>query len=84
MSKEADTREPVDVAPEAAARAEEPVGDADELLADVLAPGRWPDLGVVEAFLSEGKLDRVLALYGQAMRPRSAGARLSLESRISA
>jgi tetratricopeptide (TPR) repeat protein len=68
MSKEANTREPVDVAPEAAARAEELVGDADELLADVLPPGEWPEPRAVEGFLSEGKLDRVLALYGQAMR----------------
>jgi tetratricopeptide (TPR) repeat protein len=72
MSKEANTREPVDVALEAAVRAEELVGHADELLADVLAPGDWPAATAVEEFLSEGKLDRVLALYGQAMRLDSA------------
>ncbi len=41
---------------------------ADELLADVLAPGGWPEPETAERFLSEGKLDRVLALYGKAMR----------------
>lgn len=68
MSKEANTREPVDVAPEVAARAEQLVGEADELLAAALAPGHWPEPEAVERFLSEGKLDRVLALYGQAIR----------------
>ncbi|HMJ39053.1 MAG TPA: hypothetical protein VK606_05830 [Verrucomicrobiae bacterium] len=68
MSKEANTREPVDVAPEAAAKAEALVGEADELLTEALAPGRWPEAETAERFLSEGKLDRVLALYGQAMR----------------
>lgn len=68
MSKEANTRQPAGVAPEAAAKAEALVGEADELLADVLAPGHWPEAKAAERFLSEGKLDRVLALYGQAMR----------------
>jgi tetratricopeptide (TPR) repeat protein len=68
MSKEANTREPVDVAPEVAAKAEALVGEADELLAEALTPGRWPEPETAERFLSEGKLDRVLALYGQAMR----------------
>jgi len=68
MSNEANTREPEGADPEAAAKAEALVGEADELLADALAPGRWPEAEVAERFLSEGKLDRVLALYGQAMR----------------
>jgi tetratricopeptide (TPR) repeat protein len=68
MSNEANTPEPVGVAPEAAARAESLVGEADELLVAVFAPGQWPEIDAVERFLSEGKLDRVLALYGQAMR----------------
>ena len=68
MSKEANTREPAGVDPEAVARAEALVGEADELLADALAPGSWPEAETAERFLSEGKLDRVLALYGQAMR----------------
>jgi tetratricopeptide (TPR) repeat protein len=68
MNNEGNTREPVDAAPEAAARAQELVGDADELLAEVLTPGAWPGSDAVETFLDKGTLDRVLALYGQAMR----------------
>jgi tetratricopeptide (TPR) repeat protein len=68
MNREANTPEPVGVAPEAVAKAEVLVGEADELLADAFAPGRWPQTETAERFLSEGKLDRVLALYGQAMR----------------
>lgn len=68
MNNEGNTREPVDAAPEAAARAQELIGDADELLLEVLAPGVWPEPEAVEAFLGKGTLDRVLALYGQAMR----------------
>ncbi len=68
MNNEANTREPAGVDPEAAAKAEALVGEADELLADAFAPGRWPEAEAAERFLSEGKLDRVLALYGQAMR----------------
>jgi tetratricopeptide (TPR) repeat protein len=68
MSSEANTREPEGAGPEAAAKAEALVGEADELLADALGPGQWPEAEVAERFLSEGKLDRVLALYGQAMR----------------
>lgn len=68
MSKEANTREPVDVAPEAAAEAEALIGEADQLLAAVLAPGRWPEVETAERFLSAGMLDRVVALYGRAMR----------------
>jgi tetratricopeptide (TPR) repeat protein len=68
MSSEANTPEPVDAGREVAAKAEALVGEADELLADALEPGQWPEVEVAERFLSEGKLDRVLALYGQAMR----------------
>jgi tetratricopeptide (TPR) repeat protein len=68
MSNEGNTREPADVAPEAVARAQQLVGDADELVAGVLAPGAWPEPDAVERFLGEGTLDRVLSLYGQAMR----------------
>jgi tetratricopeptide (TPR) repeat protein len=68
MSNEGNTRGPVDVAPEAVARERDLVGEADGLLADVLAPGDWPEADAVEAFLGAGALDRVLSLYGQAMR----------------
>lgn len=68
MSNERNTRKPKDAEPAAATKAEALVGDADELLADAFGPGEWPDTEAVERFLSEGKLDRVLALYGQAMR----------------
>jgi tetratricopeptide (TPR) repeat protein len=64
MSNAGNTREPV----ENGRKAEQLVGEADELLASALAPGHWPDPEDVERFLSEGKLDRVLALYGQAIR----------------
>src|ERR1700759_42467 len=68
MSNEGNTREPADVAPEAVTRAQALTGDADELLANILAPGEWPTPEAIEAFLKEGILDRVLSLYGQAMR----------------
>lgn len=68
MTNEANTQEPAGVDPEAVARAEQLVGEADELLASALGPGEWPEAEVAERFLSEGKLDRVLALYGQAIR----------------
>lgn len=68
MSNEANTPEPVDADREAAAKAEALVGEADELLADALGTGQWPETEVAERFLSQGSLDRVLALYGQAMR----------------
>lgn len=68
MNNEANTREPEDAGPEAAAKAEALVGEADELLADAFGPGEWPEAEAADRFLSEGKLDRVLALYGQAMR----------------
>src|SRR5690348_8172407 len=64
MSNAGNTREAV----ENGRKAEQLVGEADELLAGTLAPGHWPEPDEVDQFLSEGKLDRVLALYGQAMR----------------
>lgn len=68
MSNAGNTREPEGAERAAAARAEQLVGEADELLADALTSGQWPDVKTVDRFLSEGKLDRVLALYGQAIR----------------
>jgi tetratricopeptide (TPR) repeat protein len=68
MSNEGNTRGPADVAPEAVAKAQALIGDADDLLAGVVAPGEWPTPDAVEAFLGKGILDRVLSLYGQAMR----------------
>jgi len=68
MSNEANTREPEDAGPEAVAKAEQFVGRTDELLGDALKPGEWPEAEAVERFLAEGKLDQVLALYGQAIR----------------
>lgn len=38
------------------------------MLSGALRPGEWPGAEEAERFLSEGKLDRVLALYGQAIR----------------
>lgn len=64
MSNAGNTREPV----EDGRKAEQLVGEADELLASALAPGRWPEQDEIDRFLAEGKLDRVLALYGRAMR----------------
>jgi tetratricopeptide (TPR) repeat protein len=68
MSNARDTRKPEDADREAVAKAEQLVGEADELLVDAFGPGEWPEAEATERFLSEGKLDRVLALYGQAMR----------------
>lgn len=68
MSNAANTRGREGADLEAVAKAEALVGEADELLADALASGEWPDAETVDRFLSEGKLDRVLALYGQAIR----------------
>lgn len=68
MSNARNTRKPEDAEPAAAAKAEQLVGEADELLDDAFGPGEWPEAQTVERFLSDGKLDRVLSLYGQAMR----------------
>jgi tetratricopeptide (TPR) repeat protein len=68
MSNEVNTRGPGDEGPGVVVKAEQLVGEADELLQEALSPGHWPEPEVVERFLSAGKLDRVLALYGRAMR----------------
>lgn len=68
MTNEANTRKPEDADREAVDKAAALVGDADALLGDAFGPGVWPEADAVDRFLSEGKLDRVLALYGQAMR----------------
>ncbi len=68
MTNEANTRKPEGADHEAVDKAAALVGDADALLSDAFGPGEWPDADAVDRFLSEGKLDRVLALYGQAMR----------------
>ena len=44
------------------------VREADEFMADVLRPGRWPQRRTIERFLDGDRLDRVLALYREAMR----------------
>lgn len=58
----------MDVGPKAAAEARRLVAKADEILAATLAPGRLPDPEEATQFLARGELDRVLALYGRAMR----------------
>lgn len=68
MTNEANTRRPEGADREAVDKAAALVGDADALLGDAFGPGEWPEADAVDRFLSEGKLDRVLALYGQAMR----------------
>jgi len=68
MTHETNTREPEGADREAVDRAAGLVGEADALLGDAFGPGEWPEVDAVDRFLSEGKLDRVLALYGQAMR----------------
>jgi tetratricopeptide (TPR) repeat protein len=68
MTNEANTREPEGADREAVDRAAALVDEADALLSDAFGPGEWPASKAVDRFLSEGKLDRVLALYGQAMR----------------
>lgn len=50
------------------AEAAELVGEADELVAEVLKPGRWPQRRTVERFLDGDRLERVLSLCGRAMR----------------
>lgn len=68
MTNDANTRKPEAADREAVDKAEALVGDAYALLGDAFGPGEWPEADAVDRFLSEGKLDRVLALYGQAMR----------------
>lgn len=43
------------------------VDEADRLVGEVLAPGRWPQAKTVKRFLAEGRLERLLSLYGRAM-----------------
>ncbi len=51
-----------------AALAEPLADEADELIAEMLAPGRWPTRSTVDRFLADDRLERVLALYARAMR----------------
>lgn len=53
---------------ETRAEAVELVSAADELVAEVLQPGRWPQRRTVERFMEDDRLERVLALYGRAIR----------------
>ena len=53
---------------ERAAVADSLADDADELIGQVLAPGRWPTRLTVDRFLVDDRLERVLALYARAMR----------------
>ena len=48
-------------------KAGELVDQADRLVGEVLTPGRWPQAKTVDRFLEEGRLERLLSLYGQAM-----------------
>jgi len=50
------------------ARAIELVAAADALVAEVLSPGRWPQARTVDRFFEGDRLERVLALYGHAIR----------------
>lgn len=43
------------------------IDDADRLVAEALSPGRWPQAKTVGRFLEDGKLERLLSLYSQAM-----------------
>jgi len=51
-----------------AAVADSLAGEADELISQVLAPGRWPKPSTIDRFLADDRLERVLALYARAMR----------------
>jgi len=44
------------------------VDQAEQLIAELLEPGQWPGPDKVGRFMSEGRLERTLALYLQAMR----------------
>jgi tetratricopeptide (TPR) repeat protein len=54
--------------PTASDRAVILVTEADGLIREVLAPGRWPQEKTVRRFLEGDRLQRVLGLYCQAMR----------------
>lgn len=43
------------------------VDEADQLVSDVLSPGRWPQARTVRRFLGEGRLERLLSLYSEAI-----------------
>jgi tetratricopeptide (TPR) repeat protein len=43
------------------------VDEADQLVGEFLEPGRWPQAKTVARFLADGRLERLLSLYGQAM-----------------
>jgi tetratricopeptide (TPR) repeat protein len=43
------------------------VDEADRLVGEFLEPGRWPQAKTVQRFLADGRLERLLSLYGQAM-----------------
>jgi tetratricopeptide (TPR) repeat protein len=58
---------PRDAAPRDLERAQELVDEASALIAEVLAPGRWPQARTVERFLEGDRLERVLSLYARAM-----------------
>jgi tetratricopeptide (TPR) repeat protein len=47
--------------------AAELVDEADRLVGEVLAAGRWQQAKTVERFLAEGRLERLLSLYGRAI-----------------
>jgi tetratricopeptide (TPR) repeat protein len=44
------------------------VEEADRILGDFMKPGRMPTRAVATRFVADGHLERVLGLYGQAMR----------------
>lgn len=48
-------------------RAQELVDEANALVAEVLAPGRWPQARTVERFLEGDRLERMLSPYTLAM-----------------
>lgn len=50
------------------AQATELVDQAEQLIAEVLHPGEWPEPDQVERFMKEGRLERTLALYLHAIR----------------
>jgi len=72
------------VAGKRGAEAAELVGKADELIAEVLKPGRWPQTRTVERFFKGDRLEQVLSLYGRAMRldPREAAYPWNLASML--
>lgn len=43
------------------------VDEADQLVGEFLESGRWPQAKTVQRFLADGRLERLLSLYGHAM-----------------